>query len=77
MLVINYFWCKIIVDRKYFLFDNVFVIFVKCSKVDMYLEVFDCWNSYMSMIVYFVNFYVFYLVVSGFFVEDFKYNKEK
>lgn len=68
----------VMVDRKYFLFNIVFVICVKCSKVmNMFLEVFDYWKNYMSIMVNFVNIELFYLGVRVFFVVDFKYNKEK
>ena len=50
---------------------------VKRSKVDMFSEIFDHWNSYTSITANSVNLEASYSVASGSFAADFKYNKEK
>lgn len=77
VLASNYSQCKTTADRKYLLPDNAFVIPVKRSKVDMFSEVFDHWNSYTSTTANSVNLEASYSVASGSFAADFKYNKEK
>ena len=77
VLAANYSQCKTTADRKYLLPDNAFVIPVKRSKVDMFSEVFDHWNSYTSTTAHSVNLEASYSVASGSFAADFKYNKEK
>ena len=77
VLATNYSQCKTTADRKYLLPDNAFVTPVKRSKVDMYSEVFDHWNSYTSTTANSVNLEASYSVASGSFAADLKYNKEK
>ena len=77
VLAANYSQCKTTADGKYLLPNNAFVIPIKRSKVDMFSEVFDHWNSYTSATANSVNLEASYSVASGSFSADFKYNKEK
>lgn len=77
VLATNYSQCKTTADRKYLLPNNAFVTPVKRSKVDMFSDVFDHWNSYTSTTANSVNLEASYSVASGSFAADFKYNKEK
>ena len=45
----NYSTCKISADGKYLLPDNIFLIPVQQSEVDVFAEVFDHWDQYTSM----------------------------
>ena len=76
VLATNYSQCKTTADRKYLLPDNAFVTPVKRSKVDMFSEVFDHWNSYTSTTANSVNLEASYSVASGSFAADFKYEEK-
>lgn len=77
VLASNYSQCKTTADRKYLLPDNAFVIPVKRSKVDMFSEVFDHWNSYTSTTANSVNLEASSSAASGSFAADFKFQQRE
>lgn len=51
----NYSTCRISADGKYLLPDNIFLIPVQQSEVDVFAEVFDHWDEYTSMTSHSIN----------------------
>ena len=72
----NFSRCQISKDGKYLLPDNVFLVPVQESKVDVFAEYIDHWDNYTSMTSSSINFHAgFFSVVSGKFSSSYMRTK--
>lgn len=77
VLAFEYKSCKTTEDGKYLLPDFAFVIPQKYSRVDLFSEMFEKWNTYTSATARSINLEAsFPNVVSGSFSTDYQNNKE-
>jgi len=78
VLALDYKSCKTTEDGKYLLPDFAFVIPQKYSRVDLFSEMFEKWNTYTSATARSINVEAsFPNVVSGSFSTEYQNNKEQ
>lgn len=65
----NYLECWMMDDGWYLIFDGVFMVFFKFSKLEVFGELFQYWNNFILIIFFFVNvevgLYIGFFGISG------------